>query len=59
MRKRAPENMMFADDVVLCGKQRQDVEDQLQAWRRALEDYGIKVSRKKAEYLKMQAGDRD
>ena len=59
IRKRAPENMMFADDVILCGKERQAVEDQLEGWRRSLEDYGLKVSREKTEYLKMQAGHRD
>ena len=38
VRKRAPENMMFADDVVFCGKERQAVEDQLEGWRRSLAD---------------------
>ena len=56
---RAPENMMFADDVVLYGKERQVVEEQLEGWRRSLEDYGLKVSREKAEYLRMQAGHGD
>ena len=51
--------MMFADDVVLCGKERQVVEDQLEGWKRSLEDYGLKVSREKTEYLKIQAGHRD
>ena len=59
VRKRAPENVMFADDVVLCGKNRQVVEDQLEGWRRSLEDYGLNVSREKMEYLMMQAGHRD
>ena len=59
VRKRAPENMIFTDDVVLCGRERQVVEDQLEGWRRALEDYGLKVSREKTEYLRMQAGDRN
>ena len=30
VRKRAPDNMIFTDDVVLCGKERQFVEDQLE-----------------------------
>ena len=58
-RKRAPENTMFADDVFLCGKERQVVEDQLEGWKRSLEDYGLKVSREKTEYRVMQAGHRD
>ena len=41
---------------VLCGEERQVVEDQLEGWRKSLEDYGLKVSRKKTEHLKMQAG---
>ena len=36
-----------------------DVQDQLEAWRRSLEDNGVKVSREKTEYLRMQAGDGD
>ena len=59
VRMRAPENMMFADDVVLCGKKRQVIEDQLEGWRRSLDDYGMKVNREKTEYLRMQAGHGD
>ena len=58
-RKRAPENTMFADDAFLCGKERQVVEDQLEGWKRSLEDYGLRVSREKTEYRVMQAGHRD
>ena len=59
VRKRASEDMMFTDDVVLCGRERKVEEDQLEGWRRSLEDYGLKVNREKTEYLRMQAGDRD
>ena len=31
----------------------------LEGWRRSWEDYGLKVSREKVEYLMMQAGHRD
>ena len=46
--------MMFVDDLALSGKERQVVEDQLERWRRSLEDNGLKVSREKTEYLLMQ-----
>ena len=59
VKKKATENMMFADDVVLSGDERQVVEDQLEGWRRSLEDYGLKVNREKMEYLRMQSGHRD
>ena len=59
VRKRAPENMMFADDVVLYGMGSQVVEDQPEGWMRSLEDYGLKVSREKTEYLMMQVGHGD
>ena len=50
---------MFADDVVFYGKERQDVEGEVEVWRRSLEDYGMNVIREKTEYQRMQAGDRD
>ena len=59
VKKKATENMMFANDVVLSGDERQVVEDQLEGWRRSLEDYGLKVNREKMEYLRIQAGHRD
>ena len=44
----------------MSGYFREDgVENQLEGWRRSLEDYGLKVSREKTEYLRMQAGHRD
>ena len=58
-RKRALESMIFADDLVLCGKERKGVEDQLVGWRRSLEDYRLKVCREKTEYLGLQAGHGD
>jgi hypothetical protein len=37
--------MMFADDIVLCGNTR--VEVKTEAWRRVLEETGLKINRKK------------
>ena len=41
----APWQMMFADDVVLCAREKEDREVQLEQWREALEKRGMKMSR--------------
>ena len=43
--------MMFADDVVLCAREKDVLERELEQWREALENIGMKVSRAKAEYM--------
>ena len=57
IRKKAPLDMLFADDIVLSGQNHRELEDDLEIWRNALEQRGLKVSRSKTEYLK--AGDVD
>ena len=52
IRKDAPWDMMFADDIVLSRKNLRELEDDLEIWRNALERRGLKVSRSKTEYLK-------
>ena len=49
--------MLFADDIVLSRQNCRELEDDLEMWRNALERRGLKVSRRKTEYLK--AGDVD
>ena len=46
-----PHAMLFADDLVLCEKTRQEAEEQLELWRIAIESKGLRVSRNKTEYL--------
>ena len=46
-----PWSMMFADDIALCATDREEVERKTENWRRVLEDRGMKVSRKKIEYM--------
>ena len=51
VRQESPWNMMFADDIVICGETKEDVEVSLEGWRHALERRGMKVSRSKTEYM--------
>ena len=43
--------MVFADGLVLCEKTREEAEEQLELWRKAIENKGLRVSRSKTEYL--------
>ena len=44
--------MLYADDIVLCGTRSEVVENKLEEWRRAMEDRGLKINRKKTVYLR-------
>ena len=50
--------MLYADDIVLCGTRSDVVENKLEEWRRAMEDRGLKIHRKKTVYLRFNV-DRD
>ncbi|KAK3557496.1 hypothetical protein QTP70_028311, partial [Hemibagrus guttatus] len=45
VRQESPWTMMFADDIVICSESREQVEENLERWRFALERRGMKVSR--------------
>lgn len=51
IKRDAPWNMMFADDIVLCEFTREGLELKLEKWRRAFEQRGLRISRTKTEYL--------
>ena len=53
IRKDAPWDMLFADDIVLSRQNHRKIEDDLGIWRNALEKRGLKVSRSKTEYIKV------
>ncbi|XP_047482158.1 uncharacterized protein LOC125034449 [Penaeus chinensis] len=59
IRREAPWDMLFADDVVIRTKTRQEAERKLESWRHALERRGLKVSRKKTEYLCTGGGEKE
>ena len=48
--KEAPWDMMFADDIVLSRQNHRELEKDLEIWRNALEQRGLKVSRIKTQY---------
>ena len=52
VRKDAPWDMLFADDIVLSRQNYRELEDCLEIWRNALKRRGLKVSRSKTKYLK-------
>jgi len=66
----APRCILFADDVVLLGESREELNGRLETWRQVLKVYGFRPSRSKVEYtecnfskrrsgstLKMKVGD--
>ncbi|KAK3521825.1 hypothetical protein QTP70_018561 [Hemibagrus guttatus] len=42
VRQESPWTMMFADDIVICSESREQVEENLESWRFALEKRGMK-----------------
>ncbi|KAK3568074.1 hypothetical protein QTP86_029710 [Hemibagrus guttatus] len=51
VRQESPWTMMFADGIVICSESREQVEENLERWRFALERRGMKVSGSKTEYM--------
>ncbi|KAK3553084.1 hypothetical protein QTP86_031352, partial [Hemibagrus guttatus] len=51
VRQESPWTMMLADDIVICSESREQVEENLERWRFALERRGMKVSGSKTEYM--------
>ena len=51
IREEAPWTMMFADDIFICSESKKRVEEKLESRRYALERRGIKVNRRKTEYM--------
>ena len=47
----APRCMLFADDIVLVGDSKGEVNATLERWRQTLETYGFRISRSKTEFM--------
>ena len=56
-----PRCLLFADDIVLVGDSKEEVNENLERWRLALETYGLRISRSKTEYMecKFSGGNTD
>ena len=52
IRKDAPWDMLFADDIALSRENHRELEKDLEIWRNALERRDLKVSQSKTEYLR-------
>ena len=50
VRKEPPWTMLFADDIAICKKTREEVERRLECWRYALDRSAMKASRSKTKY---------
>ena len=48
----SPWGMFHADDIVLCGTRREEVENKRKKWRRPMEESGLKINIKKTVYLR-------
>ena len=51
VRQEASWTMMFVDEITICSESREQVEENLEKWRYALERRGMRVSRSKTEYM--------
>ena len=46
-----PWSMLFADDIVIVGEEKEEVNEKLETWRQTLELNGLRLSRSKTEYM--------
>ena len=51
VRQESPWTMIFADDIVICSESSEQVEENLEKWRHALERRGMKVICIKTEHM--------
>lgn len=51
IRELAPRCMLFADNIVLLGESKKDLNERLETWTQALETHDFRLSRSKTEYM--------
>ena len=51
VREDPPWCVLYADDIILVARSREELERKLERWRYALESRGMRISRKKTEYM--------
>ena len=51
IKEQPPWCMLFAYDIVLCSTRRDHVQRKLEEWKTAMEERGLKIRRRKTEYL--------
>ena len=51
VREEPPWCLFYADDIVLLARNREELERKLERWRYALESRGLRISRKKTEFM--------
>ena len=56
VREEPPWFVLYADDIVLVTEERRQLKRQLEEWRVALENRGMKISRSKMEILRQIPG---
>jgi len=58
VRGKAPWEILFADDGELSTEEPRQAEERLEAWRAALKNRGIRLSRSKTVYMRTGGGDK-
>ena len=53
-----PKCMLFADDIVILGDSKDEINWKLELWRTTLESKGFRISRSKTEYMCCSFGNR-
>ena len=56
--KEIPKCMFFADDIVLLGDSKDEINRKLELWRMTLKLKGFRLSRDKTEYMHCSFGNR-
>src|SRR5215469_4761910 len=59
MRDKENEAWLFADDVVIMGKDENEVQKQMDQWEKITEEWGLRISKEKCKTLVMTRGSKN